>query len=172
MASHGLRVHSEAFTAYVYSTLDRPLLLAMLPPDAATLHPPPLPDTLQTPAPVVEAAVAVPAQRVKVAGPTVEASALPEQLREQLHRNLRAVEHVRAGASQTSVAQASGRARATLSRLVQRTRHLGPIACVPHGSYRRSTTMPPACQECIRRKYSVNPSLLSEHYSIFRSNLV
>ena len=44
-------------------------------------------------------------------------------------------------------------ARSTLSRLVQRTRHLGQIACVPHGSYRRSTTMHPAFQECIRRLY-------------------
>ena len=134
-------------------TLDRQLPLALLPLDAAALSPPPLPDTLQPPAPVMEEAAAVPAQSAKIAGPTVDASALPAQIREQFPRNLRAVEHVLAGASQTSVAKASGIARSTLSRLVQRTRHLGQIACVPHGSYRRSTTMHPAFQECIRRLY-------------------
>ncbi len=104
-------------------------------------------------APVVEAATALPERSAKVAGPTVDASALPEQLREQFHRNLRAVEQVRACASQTRVAAESGISRSTLSRLVQRTRKIGQIGCRPHGSYRRSTTMHPAFQECIRRLY-------------------
>jgi transposase len=141
-------------------TLDRNLPLALLPPDAAALQPPPLPDTLLANAPVVEAATALPERSAKVAGPTVDASALPEKQREQFHRNLRAVEQVLAGASQTRVAAESGILRSTLSRLVQRTREKGQIACVPHGSYRRQTTMHPAFQECIRRLYLFPTRLL------------
>jgi transposase len=141
-------------------TLDRNLPLALLPPDAAALQPPPLPDTLLANAPVVEAATALPERSAKVAGPTVDASALPEKQREQFHRNLRAVEQVLAGASQTRVAKESGISRSTLSRLVQRTREKGQIACVPHGSYRSQTTMHPAFQECIRRLYLL-PTRLS-----------
>src|SRR5713226_31169 len=141
-------------------TLDRKLPLALLPPDAAALQPPPLPDTLLANTPVVEEATALPEPCAKVAGPTVDASALPEKQREQFHRNLRAVEQVLAGASQTSVANESGISRSTLSRLVQRTRERGQIACVPHGSYRRQTTMHPAFQECIRRLYLL-PTRLS-----------
>src|SRR5207249_4791649 len=54
----------------------------------------------------------------------------------------------------------SGIPRSTLGRLVRRTRQLGQIACVPHGSYRRSTTMHPAFQECIRRLFLL-PTRLS-----------
>src|SRR5262249_43427849 len=58
-------------------TLDRTLPLARLSPAAVPLTPPPLPDTLDALAPVVEEATAVPEPRVKVQGPTVEASAFP-----------------------------------------------------------------------------------------------
>jgi len=141
-------------------TLNRTLPLALLPPDVAPLAPPPLPDTLLANAPVVEEATALPEPRAKVQGPTVDASALPETQREQFHRNLRAVEQVLAGASQTRVAKESGISRSTLSRLVQRTREKGQIACVPHGSYTRKTSMHPAFQECIRRLYLL-PTRLS-----------
>src|SRR5256884_3042988 len=47
-----------------------------------------------------------------------------------------------------------------LGGLVQRTRQLGQIACVPHGSYTGKTTMHPAFQECIRRLYLL-PTKLS-----------
>jgi transposase len=134
-------------------TLDRTLPLASLPPDALALVPPSLPETLEALSPELRQTTGVPRWNGKVAGPTVDASALPEQQRAQFHRNLRAVEQVLAGASQTSVANASGISRSTLSRLVQRTRERGQMACVPHGSYRRSTTMHPAFQECIRRLY-------------------
>src|SRR5437588_2615196 len=133
---------------------DRTLPLALLPPDAPAIEPPPLPEALEAllPEQRVEATV-VPGWNGKVAGPTVDASALPEKQREQFHRNLRAVEQVLAGAAQTHVAKASGISRSTLSRLAQRTRERGQMACLPHGSYRRSTTMHPAFQECIRRLY-------------------
>lgn len=141
-------------------TLDRTLPLALLPPDAAALAPPPLPDTLEALAPVVEEATALPEPRAKVQGPTIDASTLPEKQREQFHRNLRAVEQVLASASQTRVAAESGISRSMLSRLVQRTREKGQIACVPHGGYTRKTTMHPAFQECIRRLYLL-PTRLS-----------
>src|SRR5260370_19443164 len=47
-----------------------------------------------------------------------------------------------------------------LPRLTKRTKLRGTIACVPYGSYRRSTTMHPAFQECIRRLYLL-PTRLS-----------
>jgi transposase len=73
---------------------------------------------------------------------------------------LRAVSQVLAGAPQTRIAEKEGIPRSTLGRLVRRTRQLGQIACVPHGSYRRSTTMHPAFQECIRRLFLL-PTRLS-----------
>ena len=121
-------------------TLNRTLPLALLPPAAAALQPLPLPDTLLLEPEGMARAVPL-ASGTPGLCPTVDASALPAQLREPFHRNLRAVEQVLAGASQTQVAKESGMSRSTLSRLVQRTRERGQIACVPHGSYRRSTTM-------------------------------
>src|SRR5207248_2220743 len=91
---------------------------------------------------------------------TVDASALPEPRRVPFHRNLRAVELVLAGASQTSVAKESGISRSTLSRLVQRTRQMGQVACIPHGSYTRQAALHPAFQECIRRLFLL-PTRLS-----------
>src|SRR6266540_3117498 len=113
-------------------TLDRTLPLALLPLDATRLVP----------------------------GPTFDASRTPSPQREQFHRNLRAVSQVLAGATQTSVAEKEGLPRSTLGRLVRRTRQLGQIACVPHGSYRRQTTLHPAFQDCIRRLFLL-PTQLS-----------
>src|SRR5207244_10495479 len=48
-----------------------------------------------------------------------------------------------------------GHPRSTLSRLVSRTRERGQIACVPHGSYRRATSLHPAFAECIRRLFGL-----------------
>ncbi len=140
-------------------TLDRKLLLALLPPDAPPLVPDPLPDTLE-PVPTQDVATVSLEPRAPVPGPTFDASTLDEKQREHFHRNLRAVEQVLAGASQTRIAKESGISRTTLLRLVKRTRELGQIACVPHGSYRRATTMHPAFQECNRRLYLL-PTQLS-----------
>lgn len=142
-------------------TLGRKRPLALLPPSAPPLTPSALPDTLVLESPAVQEPVSLedrvsePAKRT-----TVDASALPEALREQFHRNLRAVELVLAGASQTSVAKESGIARSTLSRLVQRTRQMGQVACIPHGSYTRQAALHPAFQECIRRLFLL-PTRLS-----------
>lgn len=140
-------------------TLDRRLPLALLPP-AAALQPPPRSDALLVPPSAVEEASVLPEPHAKVQGPTVDAAALSEQQREQFSRNLRAVEQVLAGASQTWVANESGISRSTLSRLVLRTRERGQMACVPHGSYTRKPIMHPAFLECIRRLYLL-PTRLS-----------
>src|SRR5712692_9860459 len=141
-------------------TLDRALPLALLPPDAPPLVPDPLPDTL-LPEPDTSPMATISSESPQlVPGPTFDTSALPSPQREQFHRNLRAVEQVLAGAQQTQVAKDAGIPRSTLSRLVKRTKLLGTIACVPYGSYRRSTTMHPAFQECIRRLYLL-PTRLS-----------
>jgi Mu transposase, C-terminal len=134
-------------------TLDRHLPVALLPPDAPVLVPSPLPDTL-LPEPETTAVPTLSrAPSPLIAGSTFDASRLAEPVREQFHRNLRAVEQVLAGAKQAQVARDAGIPRPTLSRLVKRTKLLGNIACVPYGSYTRKTTMHPAFQECIHRLY-------------------
>src|SRR6266567_674847 len=140
-------------------TLDRTLPLALLPPGAPPLVPDPLLDTL-LPEPAQEVTTISRDPSALVPGPTFDASRLPEPQREQFHRNLRAVSQVLAGATQTSVAEKEGIPRSTLSRRVRRTRQLGQIACVPHGSYTGKTTMHPAFQECIRRLFLL-PTRLS-----------
>jgi len=140
-------------------TLDRTLPLALLPPDAPPLVPDPLPDTL-LPEPVQEGVTISSESTQLVPVPTFDASRTPSPQREQFHRNLRAVSQVLAGATQTSVAEKEGLPPSTLGRLVRRTRQLGQIACVPHGSYRRQTTLHPAFQDCIRRLFLL-PTRLS-----------
>jgi hypothetical protein len=125
-------------------TLDRKLLLALLAPDAPPLVPVPLPDTLLPDPDAKRLSTVPPSPRAPVPGSTFDASMLDEKQRERFHRNLRAVEQVLAGASQTRIAKESGIERSTLSRLVKRTRELGQIACVPHGRYRRATQIHPA----------------------------
>ena len=140
-------------------TLSNFLSLALLPPDAAPILPSPLPDTLE-PVPVQDVTVVSSEPPWLVRGPTFDASTLPEPTLQQFHRNLRAVELVLAGATQTHVAEKEGIARSTLGRLVRRTRLLGQIACVPHGSYRGVTQLHPAFAECIRRLFLL-PTRLS-----------
>jgi hypothetical protein len=166
-AAHGhLLVDLEQFT------LDRTLPLALLPPDAPPLMPAPLPDTL-LPAPDAAPTAAIArAPSGLIPGATFDASTLPAPGREQFHRNLRAVELVLGGATQTSVAAKEGIPRSTLGRLVRRTRQLGQLACVPHGSYVRKTTLHPAFQECIRRLYLLPTRLsmtaIGEHLEMHR----
>ncbi|OLB64116.1 MAG: hypothetical protein AUH94_02505 [Ktedonobacter sp. 13_2_20CM_2_54_8] len=134
-------------------TLDRKLLLALLPPNASPLVPDPLPDTLLPEPDAKRFSTISPSPHVPIPGPTFDASTLDEKQRGRFHRNLRAVEQVLAGASQTKIAEESGIDRSTLSRLVKRTRELGQIACVPRGRYHRAPQLHPAFAECIRRLY-------------------
>ncbi|HEU5377810.1 MAG TPA: Mu transposase C-terminal domain-containing protein, partial [Ktedonobacteraceae bacterium] len=136
-------------------TLSRTLPLALLHPSAPVLVPSPLPDTL-LPEPETTRTASLERQpSTFIAGPTFDASTLPEPQRAQFHRNLRAVEQVLAGATQSSVAKKEGIPPSTLSRLVSRTRQRGQIACVPHGSYRRATNLHPAFAACIRRLFGL-----------------
>jgi len=140
-------------------TLSRHLPLGRLSPDAPPLVPSPLPDTLLPEPEAIQPAVPLQTAPL-IPGPTFDASTLPEPVREQFHRNLRAVELVLAGATQTSASIQEGIPRSTLGRLVRRTRQLGQIACVPHGSYRGVTQLHPAFAECIRRLFLL-PTRLS-----------
>ncbi len=133
-------------------TLERSLPLALLLPEAPPVLPEALPDTLLR-EPMVEMETPSLEKVTLMPGTTFDASALDEEQQARFHRNLRAVEQVLAGATQTKVAAESGIARSTLTRLVKRTREKGQIACVPHGSYSRKTTMHPAFQACIRRLF-------------------
>jgi len=141
-------------------TLSRTLPLALLHPSAPVLVPSSLPDTLLPEPDTMRVATVSSESPQLVPGPTFDASMLPSPQREQFHRNLRAVEQVLAGATQSSVSIQEGIPRSTLSRLVSRTRERGQIACVPHGSYRRATSLHPAFQECIRRLFGL-PTRLS-----------
>src|SRR5690348_239367 len=65
------------------------------------------------------------------------------------------------------------RSRSTLSRLVRRTRTLGVLACVPHGTYHRERDLHPAFQEVIRRLYLLPTKLsmtaIAEHADLKRT---
>src|SRR2546426_1751902 len=153
-------------------TLDRTLPLALLPPDASPVVPDPLPDTLLPEPDAAPTAAISCAPSGLLPGSTFDASTLPSPQREQFHRNLRAVELVLGGATPTSVAAKEGIPRSTLGRLVRRTRERGQIACVPHGSYVRKTTLHPAFQACIRRLYLLPTRLamtaICEHLEMHR----
>ena len=136
-------------------TLSRTLPLALLPPDAPVLVPSPLPDTLLPEPEKTQAPTNETMPPTLIPGPTFDGSQLPSPQREQFHRSLRAVEQVLAGATQSSVAKKEGIPRSTLSRLVSRTRERGQIACVPHGSYQRTSSLHPAFAECIRRLFGL-----------------
>src|SRR6266702_3683913 len=92
---------------------------------------------------------------VGLPGPTFDASQLStteEQAR--FHRNLAAVTAVLAGMSLRTVSEAHGIPRATLGRLVRRTRELGQIACVAHATYHRERKIHPDLQQLIRKLYT------------------
>ena len=91
---------------------------------------------------------------------TFDDSHLDEKQREHFLRNLQAVEAVLNGATVRDAAAAVGMGRSTLNRLVHRTVEVGPVACVPHGTYRRERKMHPAFQQAIRLIYS-RPTKLS-----------
>ena len=103
---------------------------------------------------------------------TFDDSTLEGPVRERFLRNLRAVEAVLAGATVVDAARDMQIARSTLSRLVRRTRTLGVLACVPHGTYHRERELHPAFQEVIRRLYLLPTKLsmtaIAEHADIRR----
>jgi transposase len=102
--------------------------------------------------------------------PTFDASVL-ETAEEQahFHRNLTAVTAVLAGRGTREVAKESKIAPSTLSRLVQRTKEFGQIACVPHRAYQRDRTlMHPELQELIRKLYThrMHPTIMAVYEDV------
>jgi len=144
-------------------SLTRLAPLICLSPDSPPILPDPLPSVLmssETLAPAgSEETEPEENQRVSITS-TFDGSTLPEPQRARFLHNLRAVEAVLAGASLVETAQEAQIARSTLSRLVQRTRKLGALACVPYATYSRERAMHPAFQEVIRLLYT-RPTRLS-----------
>lgn len=141
-------------------SLTRLTPLICLPSDAAPILPDPLPSELSE-------SQAVSSEENEEEGDqganrlaTFDDSTLEGPVREHFLRNLRAVEQVLAGAPVSESAREIHIAPSTLSRLVQRTRKLGVLACVPHGTYSRERDLHPAFQEAIRRLYLL-PTKLS-----------
>jgi hypothetical protein len=115
-------------------SLTRLTPLICLSPDSPPILPDPLPEDVassETTAALIEAEEAEPEgdQYVSIMS-TFDASTLEDTQRERFPRNLRAVEQVLTGAPLVETARETGLARSTLSRLVQRTRLFGAIACV------------------------------------------
>jgi len=104
---------------------------------------------------------------------TFDDSTLQSPVREHFLRTLRAVEQVLAGASIVETARETQIARSTLSRLVQRTRKLGVLACVSHATYSRERELHPVFQEVIRRLYLLPTKLsmtaIAEHAELKRA---
>ncbi len=135
--------------------------LALLEPGSCPILPEPLPSSLED----VGFDTVLPKQadegdlcldpHVGIPGPTFDASVLATaEEQAHFHRNLAAVTAVLAGMSVRSVAQAHGIARSTLGRLVQRTRELGQVACVPYATSHREREVHPELQQLIRKLYT------------------
>jgi hypothetical protein len=144
-------------------SLSRLTPLICLSPDSPPILPDPLPEDVASSetlaAPSSEEVEPEDDQRVSIIS-TFDASILSPARRERFLRNLRAVEAVLAGAQLRETAHAEGMALSTLGRLVQRTRELGEIACVPYATYSRERALHPAFQDAIRLLYT-RPTRLS-----------
>ncbi|MBV9229513.1 MAG: helix-turn-helix domain-containing protein, partial [Chloroflexi bacterium] len=137
--------------------------------------PDPLPSSLSEGVTVLEEVVLEESENDKPVNllSTFDDSTLEAEVRERFLRNLRAVEAVLSGTTTVDAAREYQIARSTLSRLVQRARTHGVLACVPHGTYHRERDLHPAFQEVIRRLYQL-PTKLSltaivEHADLVRA---
>jgi hypothetical protein len=157
--------------------LSRSTPLALLSQGAVPILPFPLPSTLEIPeqgsaalhGPAPECDEGPLEEQSAIPGPTFDASVL-ETAEEQarFHRNLVSVTAVLSGQPLRSVAREQGMAPATLSRLVQRTKALGQIACVPHGAYHRERALRPEFQELIRKLYThrMRPTMMAVYEDV------
>ncbi|HXR66284.1 MAG TPA: helix-turn-helix domain-containing protein [Ktedonobacteraceae bacterium] len=144
--------------------LSRSSGLTLLVPGTPPLLPDPLPSEL-TPTeliPMENASFASEAEgedltldpKSAIPGPTFDASVLSTtEEQAHFHRNLAAVTAVLAGMGVSGAARSYGIAKSTLSRLVQRTKELGQIACVPYATYHRERALHPDLQQLIRKLY-------------------
>ena len=99
-----------------------------------------------------------------IPGSTFDASVLDTAEKQaHFHRNLAAVTDVLGGQKLRHVAKAHGMAPSTLSRLVQRTKELGQIACAPHLAYHRDRSLRPEFQQLIRTLYThrMRPTMMA-----------
>ncbi len=159
--------------------LSRSTPLALHAPGTAPILPDPLPSTLEAAAPVEPTEPGPPPSDdegacegqsgIPIPRPTFDASALPTaDGQARFHRNLAAVTAVLSGQQLRRVACAQGMAPATLSRLVQRTKELGQIACVPHGAYHRERALRPEFQALIRKLYTqrMRPTMMAVYEDV------
>jgi transposase len=153
-------------------SLTRLTPLICLSPDALPILPDPLPSELTETVTVLPEEEEQEMQQSTSRLATFDDSTLEGPVRERFLRNLRAVEAVVAGSSVVDAARDMQIARSTLSRLVRRTRTLGVLACVPHGTYHRERDLHPAFQEVIRRLYLLPTKLsmtaIAEHADLKR----
>jgi transposase len=90
-----------------------------------------------------------------IPGPTFDGSVLETaEQQAHFHRNLAAVTAVLTGGTLQQVAQEYLMSVSVLGRLVQRTKELGQIACVPYGTYHRDRALRPEFQQLIRTLYT------------------
>ncbi len=154
-------------------SLSRLTPLICLASDAPPILPDPLPSELSESVTVLPEEALEEGDKPVNLSSTFDDSTLEAPVRERFLRNLRAVEAVLAGATVVDAARESQIARSTLSRLVQRTRTLGVLACVPHGTYSRERDLHPAFQEVIRRLYLLPTKLsmtaIAEHADLKRA---
>jgi transposase len=154
-------------------SLTRLTPLICLASDAPPILPDPLPSELSSSVTVLSEEVLEEGDKPVNLSSTFDDSTLEAPVRERFLRNLRAVEAVLAGATVGEAARESQIARSTLSRLVQRTRTRGVLACVPHGTYSRERDLHPAFQEVIRRLYLLPTKLsitaITEHADLKRA---
>jgi hypothetical protein len=107
-------------------------------------------------------------------GPTFDASVIKkEEDRARFHRNLAAVTEVLSGKRQAEVARTYSMYPSALKRLVERTKELGQIACVPHASYHRDRLLHPEFQQLIRKLYMqpLRPTIQAVYEDVQLKNL-
>lgn len=155
--------------------LDTPL--ALLSPESPPILPDPLPSELpegaanhgMVPSFSDKEDVLVFSPLEAIPGPTFDASVLETtEQQAHFHRNLNAVTAVLEGKTLQSVAEQSAMSVSTLGRLVQRTKELGQIACVPYGSYRRERVLRPEFQQVIRKLYThpMRPTVMAVYEDV------
>jgi Mu transposase, C-terminal len=154
-------------------SLSRLTPLICLASDAPPILPDPLPSELSESVTVVPQEAPEEGDKPVNLASTFDDSTLQAPVRERFLRNLRAVEAVLAGATIVDAARDHQIARSTLSRLVRRSRTLGVLACVPHGTYSRERNLHPAFQAVIRRLYLLPTKLsltaITEHADLKRA---
>ena len=160
------------------ATLSLSTPLALLEPGSLPILPDPLPSSLEErvcsgePSPEVRIESEEIASQIEgvITGPTFDASVLEtKDLQAHFHRNLSAVLAVLAGRGVREVAKESEMAPSTLSRLVERTKEFGQIACVPHRAYHRDRTLlHPELQELIRKLYThhMRPTIMAVYEDV------